>query len=94
MLEGLKPENVFYYFEKICGIPHGSGNTRQISGYLVDFAEKRNLEHYQDEAGNVIIIKEASSGYGDHEPVILQGHMDMVAVKGPSVSIDMEKDGL
>ena len=94
MLEDLKPENVFYYFEKICGIPHGSGNTRQMSDYLVDFAEKRNLEHYQDEAGNVIIIKEASSGFGDHEPVILQGHMDMVAVKGPSASIDMEKDGL
>lgn len=94
MLEGLKPENVFYYFEKICGIPHGSGNTRQISDYLAEFAEKRNLEHYQDKAGNVIIIKEASPGYEDHEPVILQGHMDMVAVKGPSASIDMEKDGL
>ncbi|MDE7334396.1 MAG: aminoacyl-histidine dipeptidase [Lachnospiraceae bacterium] len=94
MLEGLKPEEVFYYFEKICGIPHGSGNTKQISDYLADFAKKRNLEHYQDEVGNVIIIKDASSGYEDHEPVILQGHMDMVAVKAPSASIDMEKDGL
>ena len=37
-LEGLKPERVFYYFEEICKIPHGSGNTEAISKYLQDFA--------------------------------------------------------
>ena len=26
VLEGLKPERVFHYFEKICQIPHGSRN--------------------------------------------------------------------
>ena len=26
VLEGLKPERVFYYFEEICKIPHGSYN--------------------------------------------------------------------
>lgn len=93
-LEHLEPENVFYFFEEICKIPHGSGNTQGISNYLVDFARERGLEHYQDEAGNVIIIKEASKGCEDHEPVMLQGHMDMVAVKEPDAPIDMEKDGL
>ena len=83
MPENLKPENVFYFFEEICKIPHGSGNTGQISDYLVKFAADRGLEHYQDELGNVIIIKEASEGYENHEPVMLQGHMDMVAVKKP-----------
>ena len=24
VLEGLKPEKVFYFFEKLCEIPHGS----------------------------------------------------------------------
>ncbi len=90
----LEPKDVFFFFEEISKIPHGSGNTRQISNYLVEFAVQRNLEHYQDELGNVIIIKEASEGYENHEPVMLQGHMDMVAVKKPGCPLDMEKDGL
>lgn len=92
--EGLEPEKVFYYFEEICRIPHGSGNIQEISDYLVSFAQERKLEHYQDEIGNVIIIKEASKGYEDHPAVMLQGHMDMVAVKKPGYDIDMEKEGL
>ena len=38
VLSGLKPEKVFYYFEEICKIPHGSGNVDQISDYLADFS--------------------------------------------------------
>lgn len=53
--ENLEPKDVFYYFEEICRIPHGSGNIWGISNYLADFARKRNLEYYQDEVGNVII---------------------------------------
>lgn len=94
VLEHLEPENVFHFFEEISRIPHGSGNTKGISNYLVEFAQERGLEHYQDETGNVIMIKEAAPGYEDHAPVMLQGHMDMVAVKEPDAPIDMEKDGL
>lgn len=94
IFEKLEPKDVFYYFEEICRIPHGSGNIEKISDYLVKFAKDRGLEHYQDKIGNVIIIKEASAGYEDHEPVMLQGHMDMVAVKKPDCDIDMRKEGL
>lgn len=94
ILENLEPEKVFFYFEEICRIPHGSGNVSGISNYLVSFAKERNLEYYQDEAFNVIIIKEAAPGYETHEPVMLQGHMDMVAVKKPESDIDMQKEGL
>lgn len=93
-LDNLEPKEVLYFFEEICQIPHGSGNIKMISDYLVRFAKERNLEHYQDEVGNVIIIKEASEGYSNHASVMLQGHMDMVAVKKPECRIDMEKDGL
>ena len=80
ILGHLEPTNVFHYFEEICGIPHGSGNIDKISDYLVDFAKERNLEYYQDDIKNVIIIKEATAGYEGKEPIMLQGHMDMVAV--------------
>lgn len=94
VLSNLEPQEVFAYFEKICSIPHGSGNIGQISDYLVSFAEERGLPCIQDEAKNVIICKEASAGYEDQPPLILQGHMDMVAVKKPDCDIDMQKEGL
>ena len=76
VLDGLKPEKVFRYFEEICAIPHGSGNVDGLSDYLVDFAKERGLDYFQDEWKNVIMIKDASPGYEEAEPVILQGHMD------------------
>ena len=94
ILENLEPQDVFYYFEEICKIPHGSGNTGQISDYLKAFADERGLYCRQDELNNIVMIKEASKGYEDHEPVLLQGHMDMVAVKDADCTIDMTKDGL
>lgn len=94
VLEGLKPERVFYFFEEISRIPRGSGNERQISDYLKAFAKERGLECIQDELYNIIIIKEATPGYEKEEPYILQGHMDMVTVKTPDCDIDMTRDPL
>lgn len=94
VLEGLEPQNVFYYFEEITRIPHGSGNVKQISDYLKQFSADQELECIQDELYNIIIIKEATPGYEQAEPYILQGHMDMVAVKRPDCDIDMTKDPL
>lgn len=94
VLENLQPERVFYHFEEIAKIPHGSGNTKQISDYLVAFAKEHDLEYYQDEINNVIIIKEATEGYENAEAVIIQGHMDMVCEKESDCNIDFEKDGL
>ncbi|MBO5291927.1 MAG: aminoacyl-histidine dipeptidase [Lachnospiraceae bacterium] len=94
VLEQLAPKKVFQFFEEICGIPHGSGNVEKISNYLVRFAEERGLTYFQDDLYNVVIIKEASEGYEEQEPLILQGHMDMVAVKKPGADIDMKTEGL
>ena len=94
VLENLQPQKVFHYFEEICNIPHGSRNTKQISDYLVQFAKDRNLICYQDELNNVIIKKDATAGYEASEPIIIQGHMDMVCEKENDCDIDFEKDGI
>ena len=94
VLEGLEPAAVLQYFEEICGIPHGSGNIQQISDYLVDFAKAKGLQYVQEPCGNVIIRAEATPGYENKPGVILQGHMDMVAVKDADCTKDMEKEGL
>lgn len=43
---------------------------------------------------NIIVWKEASKGYENSKPVIIQGHIDMVAVKTADSNKDMEKEGL
>lgn len=94
VLSNLQPQKVFFYFEEITKIPHGSGNVERISDYLVEFARERNLFCIQDEVKNVIIVKEATEGYEEEPAVIMQGHMDMVAVKKPDCDIDMKTQGL
>ena len=93
-LAGLEPKAVFGYFEKICSIPHGSQNTKMISDYLVSFAREQGIRYVQDELNNVILFGEGTCGYENHEPVILQGHMDMVCEKDEDCPINMDTDGL
>lgn len=94
MVLNCEPQCVMKYFEEICSIPHGSGNTKLISDYLMDFAAEHNLKARQDESNNVIIWKDATADKKNSEPVILQGHMDMVCVKEDGITKDMDKEGL
>ena len=94
ILQNLEPAGVFRFFEEICSIPHVSFNEKQLSDYCVNFAKERNLYYEQDELGNVIIIGEATEGYEDVEPIIIQGHLDMVGDKTPDCDLDLDKDGL
>ena len=94
VLEHLEPKSVFHFFEELCAIPHGSSNTKQVSDWLISFAKERNLEAWQDELNNVVIIKEATPGYENSSPVMIQGHMDMVCEKAPGCQKDMGKEGL
>ena len=94
ILAGLEPQSVFTYFEKLCSLPHGSGNTKQISDYLVSFAKEHGLRYVQDELNNVLLFGNGTCGYEDHDPVIIQGHMDMVCEKDADCPINMDTDGL
>ncbi|MBQ8794258.1 MAG: aminoacyl-histidine dipeptidase [Clostridia bacterium] len=93
-LENLNPNRVFYYFEKISSIPHGSGDMDAIAKFCTDFAIEHNLKFIRDDANNVIIYKNGTVGYENSAPIILQGHLDMVCQKTPESTIDFLKDGL
>ncbi|MFR4763091.1 MAG: M20/M25/M40 family metallo-hydrolase [Anaerococcus obesiensis] len=88
----LQPKEVFHWFKEISNIPRESGNEKEISNFLVDFAKKRNLEYWQDDFFNVYIKKEASKGFENYPEVLLQGHMDMVCVKENGSDHDFSKD--
>lgn len=82
------------YFEEMCRIPHGSYHEQAYGRYLLAFAKDHGLKNIMDEWGNVVIYKPASKGYEDHEPVILQAHMDMVCAKSPDSDHDFENEPL
>ena len=68
VLSNLQPEKVFYYFEKLCSVPHGSGNTKQISDLCVGFAKELGLKYRQEACNNVIIWKNGSCGLKTPRP--------------------------
>ena len=94
VLSNLEPKSVFRFFEELCAIPHGSGNTKAISDYCADFARQRGLRFVQDESNNIIIFKPGTAGYEQSPAVMLQGHLDMVCEKEPGLDFDFTKDGL
>ena len=94
VLSGTEPVEVFRFFEEISQIPRGSYNTKAVSDYCVRFAKERNLEVIQDSWNNIIIKKPGTAGYEDSEPVIIQGHLDMVCEKTPESTHDFTKDPL
>lgn len=91
-LKGLQPERVMYYFEAISSIPRESGNEQAVSDYIKRVGERLGFETIQDANNNVIIKKPASPGKEDADPVILQGHMDMVCAKDKDKDIDFYTD--
>jgi dipeptidase D len=87
-------KKVLHYFSEISAVPRGSKNNTAISNYLAEFAKSRGLQYVQDEYENVVIIKEASSGYEDAPAIILQGHMDMVCEKTNDCTHDFLTEGI
>lgn len=82
-------------FKEITKIPRCSGDEGAISQYLLDFAKKNNLEAFvEDNTGNIIIKKPATSCYEDSPTVILQGHLDMVCEKNQGIVHDFSRDAL
>ena len=74
-------EKVEYYFREISKIPRGSYNEKAICDYVENFAKERNIKYVRDKMHNIVLFKEATEGYENHETVMLEGHMDMVCEK-------------
>jgi dipeptidase D len=94
VLGHLDPQSLWNHFEEICNIPHPSEKEEKLAQYIVSVARRNNLEQARDGGGNVLIRKPAAPGKGDLPPVVLQGHLDMVAEKNGDVVHDFDRDPL
>lgn len=91
VLSGLKPEMVWHIFEKICSIPHVSGNESGVADYLVDLAEKSGLVVRRDACNNIRIDKK---GADPKQALLLQAHMDMVPAAIEGLDFDFAARGI
>lgn len=88
----MNSEKVLSIFKEITAIPRESGHEEHIIAYLQKFAADNGLECRTDEAGNVLIVREASEGCEDYPTIVLQSHSDMVCEKNEGVDHDFSKD--
>ena len=88
----MNSEKVLSFFKEITKIPRESGHEEHIIAYLQNFAAENGLECKTDEAGNVLITKEAAPGYENVPAIVLQSHSDMVCEKNEGVEHDFAKD--
>jgi len=91
-LNELNPKEFWKWFEKIASVPRPSKKEGKIIEFLIDFAQSRNLSWKKDLAGNVLILKSATTGFEKRRTTILQCHVDMVCEKNAGVEHDFERD--
>lgn len=93
-LEKSTAADVFYWFLSYSCIPHPSGHCAAGAAFIKQFAEQRGLRCRMDDSYNVIIWKNASPGREGEAPVMLQGHLDMVAAREAASEFNFVTDSL
>ncbi|MDR1671174.1 MAG: aminoacyl-histidine dipeptidase [Alistipes sp.] len=90
----LNPKALWGHFADICAIPHPSHHEEAIRAFVVDFAKKNGLEHFEDSAHNVIVRKPATPGLEGRKGIVLQAHLDMVPQANSDRNFDFTKDSI
>ena len=91
-IEGLVPQLVWKRFFEISQIPRPSKSEERIRLYLRNFAGQNNLDMKEDDAGNIVMLVQPSSGFENAPTVVLQGHVDMVCEKNKETDHDFNND--
>jgi dipeptidase D len=91
-VQSLEPTSLWSHFDRILTIPRPSKQEEKIRRYVIEVAERHNLQHQVDGAGNVVVRKPGTSGREDSAGTILQAHLDMVAEKNSDVDHDFNTD--
>jgi len=72
-------QKIVFLFQELSKIPRESGNEKQISNYIADFAKNLNLFFMQDAFNNLVVYLPANNGSDD--VIAIQSHLDMVCDK-------------
>ena len=90
----LAPAALWNNFADLNAVPRPSKKEERVVQFVMNFGKGLGLETFQDETGNVIIRKPATSGMEDRQTVLLQSHVDMVHQKNSDVNFDFATQGI
>lgn len=85
-------KTIMDFFYDLSQIPRGSGNEKEASTMVLNFATNLGFEAKIDSNFNVYIKKPASKGLENADAILLQGHIDMVCEKNKDTIHDFTKD--
>lgn len=91
VFDGLEPAGLWRHFAAITNIPRPSGSEGQIAGFVRSWANSHHFTVVEDDAGNVCVRVPATKGCENAQPVVLQGHLDMVCEKDADSPYDAEQ---
>jgi len=90
----LEPQGLWNKFADLNAVPRPSKKEERVITFMKDFGNALGLETIEDEVGNVIIKKPASSGMEDRKTIVMQSHLDMVHQKNGDTNFDFDTQGI
>ena len=88
----LEPKAIWENFYKLTQVPRPSNHEEKAREFMMNWAKENGIHAEMDEAGNILMRKEATPGMENRRGVILQGHLDMVPQKNEDKVHDFTKD--
>ncbi len=93
-IRNLEPKELWNKFADLNAVPRPSKKEERVIQFMKDFGKNLNLKTIEDEVGNVIILKPATSGMENRKAIVLQSHLDMVHQKNNDTDFDFYKQGI
>ena len=90
----LQPQQLWNKFADLNAVPRGSKKEARVIAFMKDFGKNLGLETIEDEVGNVIIKKPATSGMENRTTIVMQSHLDMVHQKNGDTNFDFDTQGI
>jgi len=90
----LEPQDLWNKFSDLNAVPRPSKKEERVIAFIKAFGTNLGLETIEDEVGNVIIKKPATSGMVDRKTIVMQSHLDMVHQKNGATDFDFDSQGI
>jgi len=94
VLASLEPNIVWSVFEEITKIPRPSKKEEKIRSWIKNWVKEHKIAFKEDQVGNLLLSKKATTGKEKSLTLVLQGHMDMVCQTDTDSKAECEKDPL
>ena len=93
-IRNLEPKQLWNKFADLNAVPRPSKKEEKVIAFMKDFGKKLGFETIEDEVGNVIIKKPATSGMENRKTIVMQSHLDMVHQKNNDTNFDFDTQGI